>query len=80
MQTIFTVPGLTGPVIKPTTTQSQRTRYYRIAELVMCNVQKQSLERIWSAHLKLDDGVLVDVDVPGGDGMLAQLAGDKHHG
>lgn len=32
------------------------------------------------AYLKLDDGVLVYVNVPGGNGVLSKLAGDKHHG
>lgn len=44
------------------------------------NVYLQSPECIYFTYLKLNDGVLVDVNVPGSDGVLAQLAGDKHHG
>lgn len=32
------------------------------------------------AYLKLNDSVLIYVNVPGGDRVLSQLAGDKHHG
>lgn len=31
-------------------------------------------------YLKLDDSVLIYVNVPGGNGVLSKLAGDKHHG
>lgn len=31
-------------------------------------------------YLKLDDSVLIYVNVPGGNRVLAELAGDKHHG
>lgn len=33
-----------------------------------------------SVYLKLDDGVLIDVNVPGGDGVFPELTGDEDHG
>lgn len=31
-------------------------------------------------YLELDDSVLIYVNVPGGNRVLTELAGDKHHG
>lgn len=33
-----------------------------------------------SLYLKLDNGVLVYINVPGGNGVLSKLAGNEHHG
>lgn len=32
-----------------------------------------------SLYLKLDDSVLIYVNVPGGNGVLSKLTGNKHH-
>lgn len=30
-------------------------------------------------YLKLNDSVLIHINIPGGDGVLPELTGDKHH-
>lgn len=32
-----------------------------------------------SVYLKLDDGVLIYINIPGGNRVLSKLTGDKHH-
>lgn len=44
-----------------------------------CCFRKEVIKAVF-VYLKLDDRVLIYVNVPGGDGMLSKLAGDKHHG
>lgn len=42
-------------------------------------LKKEVIKAVF-VYLKLDDSVLIYVNVPGGNGVLSQLAGDKHHG
>lgn len=42
-------------------------------------LKKEVIKAVF-VYLKLDDSVLIYVNVPGGNGVLSQLTGDKHHG
>ena len=42
-------------------------------------LEKKVIKAVF-VYLKLDDSVLIYVNVPGGNGVLSKLAGDEHHG
>lgn len=53
-----------------------------LSELILldgCRLGKEAITAVFM-HLKLNDSVLIHFNVPGGDGVLSKLTGDKHHG